>query len=154
MKKILGWGIGLVLISGALLWGAMQLAAPTQVSQADAETFARANQLYEKGQYATAVNLYQQLVAQGVENADVYYNLGAALKASGDAKGASQAFERAHALAPRDSQIAQAANAANGFFPALTQNETALGALVVTMALALAALIVLERHWRVRASAL
>jgi tetratricopeptide (TPR) repeat protein len=154
MKKIIGWGIGLVLLAGALLWGAVQLAAPTQVSQADAETFARANQLYEKGQYAAAANLYQQLVAQGVENADVYYNLGAAFKASGDAQGARQAFARAYELAPRDAQIAEAANAANGFFPALTQNETALGALVLAMALAFALFLVLERYWHVRASAL
>ena len=97
--------VGMILLAGALVFGAMQLTAPTTLPNADAQTFARANQMYEKGQYAAAVNLYQQLVTQGVENADVYYNLGRAAQAAGDAKLAGDAFAQAYTLAPRDEQI-------------------------------------------------
>lgn len=154
MKKIILWGIGFAFVAGALVWGAMQLAAPTPIATADAETFARANQLYQNGQFATAAQLYQQVLANGGESADVYYNLGVALKAAGDTKGANAAFARAYELAPRDAQIAQAANVAAGLVPPLTQNEMALGTLALVMTMAFAAVIVLERYWRVRASAL
>ncbi len=128
MKTVL-IAIAMILLAGALVIGAMQLTAPTTLPNADAQTFARANQMYEKGQYAAAVNLYQQLLAQGVENADVYYNLGRAAQAAGDAKLAEGAFAQAYTLAPRDEQIAQAAHASSGMIPALTQNEIALAAL-------------------------
>lgn len=154
MIKWILLGLGALFVTGALLWGGMQLAAPTQISQVDAETFARANQLYQNGQYATAAQLYQQVLANGGDSAEVYYNLGAALKASGDAKGASQAFERAHELAPRDAQIAQAANAIQGIFPPLTPNEMALAALTLAMGLAFILLVVLERHWHRQSSAI
>lgn len=154
MVKWFLFALGALALTGALVWGAMQLAAPTPIAQSDVETFARANQLYQNGQFATAAQLYQQVIANGGESADVYYNLGVALKAVGDAKGANAAFARAYELAPRDAQIAQAANVAEPLVPPWTQNEMALGAMVLAMALAFAAIIVLERHWRVRASAL
>lgn len=144
MKKIL-IGLCAVLLAGALLWGASVLAAPAPLPNADAETFARANQLYEKGQYAAAVNLYEQLIAQGVENADVYYNLGSASKAMGDAKQAGEAFAHAYMLAPRDADIAQAANASSGMIPAMTPNEVALVALAFTMLLSAVVLMMRQR---------
>ena len=137
--------LGMILLAGALLFGAMQLTAPTTLPNADAQTFARANQMYEKGQYAAAVNLYQQLVTQGVENADVYYNLGRAAQAAGDAKLASDAFAQAYTLAPRDEQIVQAAHASGGMFPALTQNEIVLAAMGLV---ALLAVLVVTMHRR------
>lgn len=154
MNKVFLWGLGALAVTGLVLWGAWQLAAPAPIAKADADTFARANQLYQNGQFAAAAQLYQQMIANGVNSADVYYNLGTALKASGDAKGASEAFAAAYALAPRDAQIAQAANAVSGFLPALTQNETALGGLALAMGLGFAILIVLERYWLGRTTAL
>lgn len=154
MKKLLLLGLGVLGVTAVMIWGAWLVAAPAPIGQADAETYARANQLYQNGQFGTAAALYQQMIANGANGADVYYNLGLALKASGDAKGASEAFASAYTLAPRDAQIAQAANAVNGLLPALTQNETALAGLALTMALAFAVLIVLERYWLGRASAL
>ncbi len=154
MKKWILLGLGGALVMGALLWGALQLAAPTQVSSTDAETFARANQLYQNGQYAMAAQLYQQAIANGGDNAAAYYNLGVARKASGDVKGANAAFAQAYALAPRDAQIAQAVGAPAQWIPALTPNELALTALLTATGLAFAILIVLERHWLGRATAL
>ena len=46
------------------------------MAEADRATFARANQLAEAGQLAAALNLYEQLSAQGIVNADLFYNLG------------------------------------------------------------------------------
>lgn len=137
MKRRLFFGLGAFVLMGALLWGAYQLAAPTPVSQADAETFARANQLYANGQYAAAAGLYQQLTAQGVKNADLYHNLGNAYKAVGDAKGASEAYADAYALAPREVDIANAAGRNSGIVPVVTESEIALAALALTMLLAL-----------------
>ncbi|RIK25676.1 MAG: hypothetical protein DCC52_11020, partial [Chloroflexi bacterium] len=123
-------------------------------SSTDAETFARANQLYQNGQYAMAAQLYQQAIANGGDNAAAYYNLGVARKASGDVKGANAALAQAYALAPRDAQIAQAFGAPAQWVPALSANELALTALLAATALAFALLIVLERHWLGRATAL
>jgi len=39
-------------------------------------TFDRANDAYRQGGYQTAVNLYEQLVSDGVAGADLFYNLG------------------------------------------------------------------------------
>lgn len=154
MKKILLMGVSALLVMGVMAWGALQLAAPTQVSSTDAETFARANQLYQNGQYAMAAQLYQQAIANGGDDAAAYYNLGVARKASGDVKGATAAFTQAYALAPRDVQIAQAFGAPAQWVPALSSNELALTALLAATALAFALLIVLERHWLGRATAL
>jgi len=132
MKKILVI-VGMLLATGGLLWGAWQLAAPARLPQADAETFARANQLYANGQYAAAVGLYQQLTAQGVKNAEVYYNLGSAYKALGDAKGASQAYADAYALAPRDADIANATGRSGSIVPAFTETEITLAALALVL---------------------
>lgn len=127
MKKQILFALGgsvLIVASVLLAW---QLAAPTGVSNADAETFARANQLYGNGNYDAAANLYQQLIASGIENADVFYNLGATYTALGNAKQAGEMYARARELNPRDGQLAQAAN--GGGVP-LAQNEIALLAFV------------------------
>lgn len=123
MNKRIVFILGALLLVGASLFIAWQLAMPTRVSNADAETFARANQAFEKGNYQAAANLYQQLISNGVENAGVFYNLGATYAAMGNANQAEVMYARARELNPRAAQIAQTANAAR--IP-LTQNEIAL----------------------------
>ena len=144
MKTKILLGLGALLVAGALWWSAMQLSAPTQVSETAAQTFARANQLYQNGSYAAAAELYQQLSAQGIENAELYYNLGSAYRALGDAKQANDAYAHAYTLAPRDSEIANAAGISSAL-PPLTQNETALALLTVTFGLTAAALVLRRR---------
>lgn len=126
MNKRIVFVLGALLLVGAGLFIAWQLALPTRVSNADAETFARANQAYEKGNNQAAANLYQQLISNGVENAEVFYNLGVTFTAMGNANQAEEMYARARELNPRATQIAQTANAAR--IP-LTQNEMALLAL-------------------------
>lgn len=115
--------VGILLLIAASLFAAWQIASPTRVSNADAETFARANQLYGNGNYAAAENLYQQLIASGIENAEVYFNLGATYAAMGNANRASEMYARAQQLNPRDAQIAQVSSAPVMPF---AQNEIAL----------------------------
>ena len=62
--------------------------------------FDRANRAYEAGDYAVAVNMYEQLVSDGVAHADVFYNLGNAYFRL-DALGPAIAnYERALRLRP------------------------------------------------------
>ena len=116
-----------------------QMAAPVEMSAADLATFARANQLVEAGQYAAAANLYEQLAAKGIVNADLFYNLGAAYSQLGKANQGVEYYIRAAQLAPRDGQIAarlKQAGIANRLPLPLTTNELMLGALLLACGIA------------------
>lgn len=71
----------------------------------DQETLQIANQLYGSGDFAGAAQLYQQLVDSGIQNADLYYNLGSSYIQLEDTGRAILNFERAQRLAPRDAAI-------------------------------------------------
>lgn len=77
-----------------------------QSAQAEFETGDVANQLYENGRYAEATQAYEQLIAQGMANSAVYYNLGNAYMQQGEIGRAILNYKRAQALAPRDPDIA------------------------------------------------
>jgi tetratricopeptide (TPR) repeat protein len=145
--KRLGFVILLVVMVAVAIGLTAQLTAPRQMSAADRATFARANQLVEAGQLAAAVNLYEQLSAQGIANADLFYNLGQAYAQLGKTNQAIEYYMRAAQIAPRDGQIAerlkQAGYAARSVVP-LTANELLLGALL--LANVIAALFVGRRH--------
>jgi tetratricopeptide (TPR) repeat protein len=138
MKRI-GLIILLVVMIATAIGLTLQLTAPRQLSNADRATFARANQLVEAGQAAAAVNLYEQLVAQGVVNADLFYNLGQAYTQLGKTNQAVTWYAKAAQLAPRDGQIVerlkQAGYAARSAVP-LTSNELLLGALLLANVIA------------------
>ena len=61
---------------------------------------------YEKGDYADAAKSFGQVLAQGVDDPVVHYDLGNAYFKSGRLGLAIYHFRRAHALAPRDEDIA------------------------------------------------
>ncbi|NIA12899.1 MAG: tetratricopeptide repeat protein [Nitrospiraceae bacterium] len=65
------------------------------------DTFERAVQAYEADDYGTAIQLYEQLVAEGVEDPAVFYNSGNAYYRNGDIGAAIANYERALQLAPR-----------------------------------------------------
>ncbi|RMH71767.1 MAG: tetratricopeptide repeat protein [Gemmatimonadetes bacterium] len=65
----------------------------------------KANQLYEAEQYEAAIEHYQAIIAQGIENPLVYYNLGNAFFKSNQLGNAILSYERARRLAPRDEDI-------------------------------------------------
>jgi tetratricopeptide (TPR) repeat protein len=138
MKRI-GLIILLVVMIATAIGLTLQLTAPRQLSNADRATFARANQLVEAGQAAAAVNLYEQLVAQGVVSADLFYNLGQAYTQLGKTNQAVTWYAKAAQLAPRDGQIVerlkQAGYAARSAVP-LTSNELLLGALLLANVIA------------------
>jgi tetratricopeptide (TPR) repeat protein len=145
--KRLGLVVLLVAMLAVAIGATAQLTAPRPMSEADRATFARANQLAEAGQLAAAVNLYEQLSAQGLVNADLYYNLGQAYSQLGKANQAVEYFMQAAQLAPRDGQIAarlaQADISTRSVVP-LTSNELMLGALL--LASVIAVLFVGRRH--------
>jgi len=64
------------------------------------ETFERANQLYTQGDYPGAINVYEQLVRDGVVDASVFFNLGDAYYRNGQLGPAIANYERALQLSP------------------------------------------------------
>ena len=137
--KRLGFVILLLAMLAVSFGLTAQMTAPRPMTETDRATFARANQLAEAGQLAAAVNLYEQLSAQGLVNADLFYNLGQAYAQLGQANQAIEYYTRAAQLAPRDGQIAerlkQAGYAARSAVP-LTTNELLLGALLLANVIA------------------
>jgi tetratricopeptide (TPR) repeat protein len=135
--------LGLVILLLAMLAVSFglttQLTAPRPMAAADRATFARANQLAEAGQLAAAVNLYEQLGAQGLVNADLFYNLGQTYSQLGQTSKGIEYYTRAAQIAPRDGQIAerlkQAGISTRSVVP-LTTNELMLGALLLASVIA------------------
>jgi len=74
-------------------------------SEAWAAVFSRANQLYEEGRYEEAAAKYEDILASGLKNGRVYYNLGNAYFKQGKLGLAILNYERAHRLMPRDEDI-------------------------------------------------
>ncbi len=65
-----------------------------------------ANQLYEAGNHADAVHAYEALVASGIEDPVLYYNLGNAHLRLDAVGKAIASYRHAQRLAPRDQEIA------------------------------------------------
>jgi tetratricopeptide (TPR) repeat protein len=81
-------------------------AAVVSADSARAE-FARANALYEKGDYEQAIVTYQGVVEDGVRNPSLYYDLGNAYYKVGAIGRAVLYYERARRMSPRDADIAE-----------------------------------------------
>ena len=64
-----------------------------------------ANQNYEAGDYAEAIEIYESIVAVGVQDSTLYYNLGNAYYKQGDLGRAILNYRRAQHLAPRDVDV-------------------------------------------------
>ncbi len=67
--------------------------------------FENGNEAYRNGEYRTAVQFYDSILARGVMSAHVYYNLGNARYRAGDLSGAILAYERAVRLDPTDGDV-------------------------------------------------
>ncbi len=94
MKKILF----LFLIIAAPLFAQNDPASPN-------DRFAAANQALEKGDMDKANEIYQALIAQGFQSAELYYNIGNLHYRRGERGKAVLWYERALRLAPRDADI-------------------------------------------------
>ena len=92
---------GLLLRLASALLG---IALCTASARADslAETFARGNAAYARGDYPAAIQAYETLLEAGVRDASVSYDLACAYGASGQYGAAIQHFERALREAPGD----------------------------------------------------
>ena len=102
MKRIISLTlIGLLFI--AVITAGITLLSPE--SSIDPQTMQTANQLIESGHYAEAAASYEQLIAQGGRDSNLYYNLGNAYYLQGDLGRAILNYQRAAQLAPRDQDI-------------------------------------------------
>jgi len=72
---------------------------------ADKDAVNAANRLYQAGNYDDTTRIYEQLLAQGIEDSTVYYNLGNAYYRKGDLGRAILNYQRAAQLSPRDPEI-------------------------------------------------
>ena len=66
------------------------------------EQMAKANESYEGGEYAQALEIYERLVEEGAVDPDLFYNLGNAYYKEGQPGRAVLYYKRALRLAPRD----------------------------------------------------
>jgi tetratricopeptide (TPR) repeat protein len=98
----------LILVLGSL-WAAPALAQnPVTPTQA----MAVGNQRYEAGEYTEAIAIYEAIIASGLHNSTVYYNLGNAHFKRGDLGRAILNYRRAQQLDPRDADVAANLNLA------------------------------------------
>lgn len=119
-------GLFLVLAGAMLVAGlVMTTRVLSGASQADVPAFSAANALVDAGHYAEAVQMYEQLAAQGAANAALVYNLGNAYFLQGDANRARDAYERAAQLAPRDADIRHNLELARDQAPGTTAGQPA-----------------------------
>ena len=104
----------LIILAAALTLGASALAQDAP--------FAKAQSAYDAGRYAEAVMLYDGLLADGVSNAEVHYNLANACFKDSDLPKAVWHYRKASYLKPRDADIRAnlrfALNAAGAVEPA------------------------------------
>jgi hypothetical protein len=87
-----------------LMWLAPLGMAQTEVPPTDA--MAEGNRRYEAGYYLEAVDIYEAILAAGIENSNLYFNLGNAYFKSGDLGRAILNYRRAYYMDPRDRDIA------------------------------------------------
>ena len=93
---------GLILAAG----GFAALASGVMAQEpSSSEMMAVANQRYERGEFAEAVQQYEALVGAGYREASVYYNLGNSYLEDGDLGRAVLNYLRAEELSPRDPDI-------------------------------------------------
>jgi tetratricopeptide (TPR) repeat protein len=89
----------------ALLLLGLGLASTSGAAVDPSALFVRAGGLYSEGRYADAARKYQDVLAAGVESANLHYNLGNAYFRAGDVGRAILSYERARRLAPRDPDV-------------------------------------------------
>ncbi len=77
-------------------------------------TFTEANAAYARGDYEVAAVAYERLVEAGVEDADVFYDLGLAHARRGAHGRAIAAFERSLRVRPGDAEVLSALEASRG----------------------------------------
>lgn len=103
MRGLWRLSIGLLAGGAAVLAAAGGAALAQERSAAD--TMSDANDRYERGDFAGAVQAYEDLIEGGYEDAALYYNAGNAYFKMGDLGRAILNYLRAQDLSPRDPDI-------------------------------------------------
>jgi len=93
--------IGLALVAGLVMTSQVLSGGV----KADQRALSAANALVDAGHSAEAVQIYDQLVAQGVRDGALFYNLGNAYYQQGDLNRAIASYEQAAKLTPRDPDL-------------------------------------------------
>mgnify|MGYP002783592884 FL=1 len=75
------------------------------LAQTSERTFARANETYKNADYKRAAQMYEELVKEGIEAEEVYFNLGNCYYKLGNMAAAILNYERAQRLDPTDEDI-------------------------------------------------
>ncbi|MCD4679268.1 MAG: TonB-dependent receptor [Bacteroidales bacterium] len=76
-----------------------------------------ANKAYSEGQYADAIELYEQLINNGLESPELYYNLGNSYFKINDLPSAILYYEKAIKLDPGDEDVIFNLKVANSMIP-------------------------------------
>jgi len=88
-----------------LALGLMIIAFAGFGSPAALSLFNQANSLYSRGRFEQAISFYQQALQSGIQNSDLYYNLGNAYYKTGDLGRAALCWRRAERLNPADPDL-------------------------------------------------
>ncbi|MFZ5562701.1 MAG: tetratricopeptide repeat protein [Thermodesulfobacteriota bacterium] len=75
-------------------------------AQENVQLFLDGTKAYKNGEYATAADHFSKIVESGIQNADLYYNLGNAYFRTGNIGQAILWYEKARKLAPHDPDLA------------------------------------------------
>jgi hypothetical protein len=100
----------LLIFSTVLLW---VLCTVVTFADESGVQFEHANGLYRAGKYKDAVENYEQIVKNGYESSELYFNIGNAYYKQGNYPRSIIAYERAKRLAPHDEDIAYNLRLAN-----------------------------------------
>ncbi|MDR2130942.1 MAG: tetratricopeptide repeat protein [Odoribacteraceae bacterium] len=94
MKKIT------IILLAFILWGTNTRAGDTRAIEAEAA------RMYQEGNYARAMELYNEILETGVESTSLYYNLGNCYYKQNEIARSILNYERALLLDPRDEDVA------------------------------------------------
>ena len=89
---------------GAVAMGLMHVDA-ISASESLAALYNRGNEQYRAGHFEAAISAYQRVLAEGLNNGEVYYNLGNAYFKNGQLGRAILSYERALKLMPKDADV-------------------------------------------------
>lgn len=89
-----------------MLCGLLFLATSLGCAQTPGHAFQRGNEFYRGGRFQDALNEYENILTQGHESPELYFNIGNACYRLGKTAPAILAYERANRLRPGDPDIA------------------------------------------------
>jgi hypothetical protein len=95
----------IVIMLALLTLSVFSLPTMARTSQSVSEIFAKANHAYKKGDYQGATGLYQQLLKEGYESGNLYYNLGNCYYKLKNKGRAILYYEKARRLIPGDADL-------------------------------------------------